>query len=168
MRHSSKGQSVTWWQPCRRPLSMYCPYPSPHHTRADGGTMSSHGWRKRWTTLPVHHTDTGKLLITCHTANTRTPETNMGLRSKGPKNSIGICFWRSFSGKDLWTAQRYATNPAGDGNKACIPMLKVPNGSTAQNWSLQMKRKALPSQKSFSQTLGIMISWQATSTQWRF
>ena len=38
-------------------------------------------------------------------------------------------FLEGLSGKDIWMAQHYATNPVGDGGKARIPTLKVANSA---------------------------------------
>ena len=45
--------------------------------------------------------------------------------SNRQKSSIGMTFLEGPSSKDLWMAQRYATSPAGNGGKSCIPTLKV-------------------------------------------
>ena len=52
-----------------------------------------------------------------------------GLTIKRAKKQHWDAFLEELSGKDLWTAQRFATNPAGDGGKAQIPMLEVSDES---------------------------------------
>ena len=51
-----------------------------------------------------------------------------GLKIKRAKKRHWDAFLEELSGNDLWTAQRYATSPAGDGGKARIPTLMVPDG----------------------------------------
>ena len=52
-------------------------------------------------------------------------------------------FLKELSGKDLWTAQHYATNPVGDGRKACIPTLKVPDESGRSRAIIMNEEKSL-------------------------
>ena len=51
-----------------------------------------------------------------------------GLKIKRAKKWHWDAFLEELSGNDLWMAQHYATSPAGDGGKAHIPTLKVPDG----------------------------------------
>ena len=52
-----------------------------------------------------------------------------GLAIKRVKKQHWDAFLEELSGKDLWTAQRFAANPAGDGGKARIPTLEVSDES---------------------------------------
>ena len=51
-----------------------------------------------------------------------------GLEIKRAKKQHWDAFLEELSGNDLWTAQHFTTSPAGDGGKAHIPTLKVPDG----------------------------------------
>ena len=50
-----------------------------------------------------------------------------GLAIKQAKKQHWDDFLEGLSGKNLWTAQHYATRPVGNSGKACIPTLKVTN-----------------------------------------
>ena len=52
-----------------------------------------------------------------------------GLTIKRAKKQHWDAFLEELSGKDLWMAQRFAMNPAGDGEKARIPTLEVSDES---------------------------------------
>ena len=50
-----------------------------------------------------------------------------GLEIKRAKKQHWDTFLEELSGNNLWTAQHYVTSPVGDGGKARIPTLKVPD-----------------------------------------
>ena len=66
-----------------------------------------------------------------------------GLEIKRAKKWHWDTFLEELSSKDLWMAQHYATNPAGDGGKAHIPTLKVPNGVNHMKSITMNKEKSL-------------------------
>ena len=65
--------------------------------------------------------------VTDHPSHSQYTDTRnkYGLAIKRAKKQHWDTFLEELSGKDLWMAQHYVTNPAGDGGKAQIPTLKV-------------------------------------------
>ena len=55
----------------------------------------------------------------------RKTRNNYGLAIKKAKDQHWKAFLEELSSRDLWMAQQYATSPAGDGGKACIPTLQT-------------------------------------------
>ena len=66
-----------------------------------------------------------------------------GLAIKRAKKQHWDAFLEELSGKDLWMAQHYVTNLVGDGGKARIPTLKVPDESGRSRAITTNKEKSL-------------------------
>jgi len=55
----------------------------------------------------------------------KTANNDYGNTIKKPKVAHWMAFLEGMTGRELWTTNRYISNPVSDGGKQCIPTLKV-------------------------------------------